>query len=278
MSAAASALYVSQPTVSQAISELEDHYGVRLFERLSRRLYITEAGRKYLDYARHIVALFDEMEGAMMGAPDQFDLHIGATVTVGTCVMNQLLASFQKESAGMRPRVYVDNTRIIEDKLLKSELDIALVEGTIKSDAIVVRPLIRDELILVCPPAHPFCSRKRVSLSDLAGEPFVLREEGSGTRELFEQKMTESGLNVNAVWQSTNTEAITNAVRSGQGLTVVSRMLVERELRDGSLVHVPIAGADFHRDFCLVYHKNKFLSEPLKRLIRLMEEFGDGRG
>ena len=150
MSAAARELYIAQPTVSQVIAEIENEYGIRLFERLSRRLYITREGRQLLDYARHITALFEEMERDLHYASRNRTLRVGATITVGSCVLPALVARFEAENPSDTVEVLVDNTRVIEEKILSSELDFGLVEGDVTEPDLLSRPVLRDELVLIC--------------------------------------------------------------------------------------------------------------------------------
>lgn len=140
MSAAARELYIAQPTVSQVIAEIENEYGIRLFERLSRRLYITREGRQLLDYARHITALFEEMERDLHYASRNRTLRVGATITVGSCVLPALVARFEAENPSDTVEVLVDNTRVIEEKILSSELDFGLVEGDVTEADLLSRP------------------------------------------------------------------------------------------------------------------------------------------
>ncbi|MEL7647563.1 MAG: LysR family transcriptional regulator [Sedimentibacter sp.] len=267
MSLAAEKLYIAQPSVSQAISEIEQHYGIRVFERLSKKLFITEAGENLLKYARHIVSLFEEMEESMLDKSTGPTLKIGATITVGTCVLNDMLNIFKAGSPGVRTQVFVENTGVIEEMILKSDLDIAVVEGTIKSSDIICVPVLPDRLILVCSPFDEFSSLHEVDFAKLHNRDFVLREEGSGTRELFEKAAESRGISINKKWICNNSEAIKNAVMNGEGLTVISERLVKKELECGELHAVKIRDMNLMRDFSLVYHKNKYLSDSLQEFI-----------
>ena len=134
MTQAAKKLFVAQPSVSQTIKELENHYDTRLFERLSKKLYITEEGKQLLNYARHIVSLFDEMEQKMKQSTESSTLKIGASITVGTCVLSELYTRFLSNYPNVDIESVVDNTTVIEDMVLKSELDFGLVEGPIHAN------------------------------------------------------------------------------------------------------------------------------------------------
>ncbi|SHH86226.1 DNA-binding transcriptional regulator, LysR family [Clostridium grantii DSM 8605] len=267
MSLAAENLHISQPTVSQAISELEKYYGIKLFQRLSKKLYITESGEKLLSYARHIVSSFNEMEENIILNSKNITLKIGATITVGTCIINDILKKFQINHPEVKTKVFVENTGVIEDMMLKSRLDIGIVEGKVKSPYIVKIPIIYDELILVSSMDHEFSNLKEINIEQLENSDFILREKGSGTREFFEKALEKSQVTINEKWICNNSEAIKNAVICGQGLTVISKLLIEKELEDKKLHPIIIKDVKFQRNFHIIYHKNKYLSDNIKNFI-----------
>ena len=271
MSLAAKRLYIAQPTVSQAIAEIEADCGARLFERLGKKLYITGEGDRLLRYARPITGLFDEMERAMRNAGRAVCLRVGATMTVGSCVLTPLLDSFEAKHPQVQVQAVVDNTHAIEEMLLDSRLDLALVEGEIHSPDLLVRPVIRDELVLVCPPDHPFARRAGILAEELEGQPFILREEGSGTRARLEEFLKSRDIAIVPKWICYGADPILAAVEGGQGLSVISRRLVECRAAGGRLAIVPVRDAALERAFSLVYHTDKFLSEPLRQLLETVE-------
>ena len=212
MSLAAQKLYLTQPTVSQAVRELEEHYETRLFERLSKRLYITEPGQHLLKMAKAAVHSFDEMELQMQSETKTEHFRIGATVTIGSCMLPGLLEDFQK----LRPQTdtfsYIRNTQAVEEKLLRSELDVGIVEGVIKSPDLVSLPLVDDYLVLACSADHPFASRNTFSPSDLEGLDFVMREYGSGTRALFEDYLRQNHISIHERVEAPFPEAMKHAI------------------------------------------------------------------
>ena len=123
MSAAANRLYLTQPTVSQAIRDLEDHYHVQLFERLHKKLYITQAGQQLLNLALMTVGNFDNLELSMQRLKERIPLRIGSSLTVGTCLMSKVIADMEAESPKLDIYSFVSNTEEIEQRLLRRELD-----------------------------------------------------------------------------------------------------------------------------------------------------------
>jgi DNA-binding transcriptional LysR family regulator len=273
MSAAAEKLYISQPTVSQIISELEKHYGVRLFERYPKRLQLTPAGERLLSYARRVLSEFDHLERRMADSAQRDSLRIGATITVGSCMMSELATLLKSRDHGLDLSVCVENTQKIEQKLLQNQLDAAVVEGTIKSTDLITKPIIRDVLVLVCGNDHPFASRQSVLPEELAGQPFILREPGSGTRELFEHFMQVQQIPITVKWESSSLDSIRQAVIANHGLSVLSSRLIQKQLEAGMLRIVPVEHCVWQRDFYLVYHKNKYLSDPMKTFFSCVEQY-----
>ena len=193
VSAAARECHLAQPTVSQLIKELEEFYAARLFERLSKRLYITEEGRRLLARAKEVEGAYERLEYDMSPDKRRDRLRIGSSVTVGMCLMPSLVRRFGAERPETEIYSYVSNTQTIERMLLGSELDAAVVEGRVRSRDLLSFHCRDDYVALFCSAAHPFAARASVTLGELCREPFVLREKGSGTREIFENFMRDHG-------------------------------------------------------------------------------------
>ncbi|AOT72319.1 LysR family transcriptional regulator [Geosporobacter ferrireducens] len=268
MTAAANTLFMSQPAVSQAISELEAHYDVRLFERLSRKLYLTQAGEKLLGYARHIIRMNRDAEGEMRALSKNGSIRIGASVTIGACVLPKLIRSFKGEITSVAVEVTEGNTAQIEQLIICDKLDLGLVEGEVTLPDIISKPFSEDTLVLICGKNHPFSRRVFIEPQELEGENFILREEGSGTRKTFEDAMSENALTWTSTWTCSNADTIKMAVAEGLGVSVISERAVCREIESGILHSVKINGLFLKRRFKLVYHKNKYLTEAMKCFIR----------
>ena len=158
MHAAAKKLYISQPSVSQAISELEKEYHVQLFERLSQRLYITAAGEKLLAYAYRLLRTYEDMEQLLISQGTYQCLRLGASVSVGTCLIPELAGQLKIRHPDIDLQVTVNNTSRIEQMLLESQLDAGIVEGTIVNPGLLCTRVCEDELLIVAPPNHPLAS------------------------------------------------------------------------------------------------------------------------
>lgn len=275
MSSAAAKFYISQPTVSQTIKELEEHYGVLLFDRISKKLYITEAGKNLLSYAKLVVDQFNQLEDNMFTGFNE-KLRIGATVTVGSCILSSVINQFKEKVPDVDTFSYVNNTKVIEDKLLNSELDVGIVEGQIKNHDLITLPVMKDSLVIVCNKNHRFAGKKRVSIKELEKESFVMREEGSGTRELFEHYMSKHGAKIKVSWEVSCPNAIKKAVMDNNCLAAISERLVEDEIRAGEFYTIICKDHSLERSFLMVYYKNKIFSESMKTLCDILKSFDNG--
>lgn len=267
MTAAAETLFMSQSAVSQAIAELEKHYGVRLFERLSRKLFLTRAGERLLGYARHMLRMNTEIESDMTSLHQNGSLRIGASVTVGAHVLPGMVAEFKRKNPLTRVEVVEDNTAKIEDLIFRDQIDLGLVEGEVAPPDLLCRPFMEDELVLVCSPAHRFAALSEITPEELENEDFIIREQGSGTRRTFEDRMAEHHLAWKAAWTCNNTDTIKNAVAANLGVTVISERAVIREAEAGLLCVRRVKGIAFRRQFKMIRHKNKYLTEAMKRFM-----------
>lgn len=267
MTAAARELYMSQSAVSQAVAEMERHYNVRLFERLSKKLYLTQAGEQLIGYARHIIRMNLDAEQSMRDMSENEVVRVGASVTIGACVLPGLTSGIMRTYPQLSLQVEVGNTEHVKKLLLRDRLDIGLVEGDADSEDLINYPFMRDTLVLICSKSHPFAMRSSIHSQEMQQENFILREAGSGTRKIFEDKMKEKQLHWNCIWTCSNADSIKAAVAEGIGISVISKRYVTREVEAGLLCMVDIDDLAFERDFKVIYHKNKYLTHSMNCFI-----------
>ena len=249
-------------------SELEKYYGVKLFERLSQKIYLTKEGELMLSFSRHILDSFEQMEESMNQAVEKRMLTIGCSVSVGTCLIDGILDEAKQRIPKCQISVIVANSSEIEQEVLTNGVDLGIVEGIIRNRDLIVTPVCEDELVLVCSKEHPLAKEKLVTMEMLQGQDYVSRESGSAERNQFEQLFEEYGLQLNRTFCSTNTEAIKNAVIRGRGIAIFSKRMIKDEVSDGRMVIVPVKDVSVKRNIDLVLHKNKYVSNE----IRIMQE------
>lgn len=266
---AADKLFLAQPTVSLAVRELEDHYGVKLFDRISRKLYITEPGKQFLTYAIHIVSLFEEMENGVQNWNFSGTLRVGASITIGTYLLPEYVSLFYQSHPRVKVHAVIDNSREIEQRVMDNEIDFALIEGIVHNPDIKSHQFMDDEMVLICGNRHELLAFHPLNVEQIKNYDFILREKGSGTRELFDSTMLIHDISIKPVWESISTQAIIKAVAAGHGLSVLPYRLVKADLDNNSVKQISIEGIHFKREFYIIYHKNKFLSQSAEEFIQL---------
>lgn len=273
MRSAAERLHISQPSVSQAIREMEDYYGVQLFERLAQRIYITENGKNLLSYARHVVESFEQFEENAFCEAKKEIIRIGGSVSVGTVLLPKLLKQLKFEQKEAEIQVTVNNTAVIEKMIENNELDIAIVEGIVKNSRLVQKEIMEDELVLVAGKAHPFFNRASIQIEELEGQSFVSRENGSAERNQFEQYLLENQIKMKCTWVCSNTEAIKQAVLNGEGLAILSRMLIKKELKEEQFHVISVEGINIKRIIKMIYYENKYFNSTMQRFAEICKNF-----
>ncbi len=267
---AAEALYMAQPAVSAAIRELEEEYGVRLFDRLSRRFYITEAGKRFYEYASRMASLYSDMEREMRSWSSGGVLRAGCSITAGSRLMPEYVSKFGEQHPEIQVLVSVEPSERLEKRLLRNELDFAIIEGEVHEPGLTGEAYLEDILL---PVAAPGCfSDAPLSQERFRQQKFLLREKGSGTREVFDRATGAAGFSVQPVWESASNTALLHAAAKGLGIAVLSRRLTEDFIRQGRLCPLTVEGLRFSRQFRLVYHQNKYLSPAARDFMELCRQ------
>lgn len=270
---AAEVLHMTQPAVSLAIKELEQYYGVHLFDRIGRRLQITDAGKHFLQYAIHISDLFSDMETGLRDWDSKGVLRIGASITIGSQFLPRYVKAFTEICPGLDVRVTVDQSERLEQKIMANELDCALIEGIAHDPNIVSEAYMEDHLSVICSRDKGWKQGQVVSIEDFQRQRFLLREIGSGTREVFDRVVEQAGIHITPVWEAMSTTALVNAVINGLGIAVLPHRMILPALRKGLVCTVKVEGLSFSRNFHIIYHKDKFLTASAKRFINLCRDF-----
>lgn len=270
---AAETLHMAQPAVSLALKELEQYYGVTLFDRLGRRLWITEAGKRLENYAAHITSLFDDMEMGMRNWDSFGILRVGASITIGSQFLPNYVKAFQERCPGIQVRALIAPADQLEQKLLGNELDFALVEGVSHMPDFHSEEYMEDRLTVVCPADGRFKQGQLISQETFRAQKFLLRERGSGTREVFERVIEAAGFSVDPIWEAMSTTALVNAVINGLGISVLPQRMLAGPLKRGLVVCVRVEGLDFKRKFYLVYHKEKYLTASARAFMELCRSY-----
>ncbi len=269
---AAQRLGMTQPATSLAIRELESHYQTKLFERSGRGIRITEAASHLYPNAARLMSLYTEMDQEMRNWDTVGKLRIGSSISIGSCILPSLMTRFNQKYPELDVYVKVDSSDVIEQQLLENCLDFALIEGNVHSPKIKSEIFLDDELIPVCGRFHPLADATDVSLEELKGEHFLMREPNSGTRELAESNFAVHGFHIEPAWESTSTAALINAVAAGLGISVLPKRMLEKQLRMHQIFSFTIKELDLTRHYYLVYHENKYISPVMNDFFQMTKE------
>lgn len=251
---------MTQPAVSLAISELESYYGVRLFDRISRRLYLSEAGRRFRVYSRSISLTFDDMEKTVREWEEKGVIRIGASISIGSMLLPNYIAKFKRGHHDTEIRVKVDRSDRLEQATLQNELDFALMEGIVHDEALVSEDFMEDSLAVLAS-VEQFSNGTTITPEEFLKMDFLLREHGSGTREVFESTLSALEYPLpEPTWESLSTAALINAACVGLGVAIVPTRMADEKIKHGQVARLFVDGIDFKRKYKIVYHKNKHLT------------------
>jgi LysR family transcriptional regulator, low CO2-responsive transcriptional regulator len=281
---AAEALYLTQPTVSQQVQALERQLGAQLFERLAKEVYLTEAGRTLYAKAIHLLSLANEAEQAVREAAgiSAGKLDLGVGVTLATYVLPELLRRFKMtynvtNNGTVKFDITLGNTETLAQKLLKNEIDLALVGSPMDSHALLeTHSFLEDKLVLIVSPSDPWAleGRSNVNLSELGGRVLLVRERGSALQAFVEQMLDQTHTHLDNFLVMANLEAIKRSVEIGLGAAIVPALSVHREVDAGKLYLLNIEGAQVGRTFIYAHHKDKELTRSAKGFLELVKTYG----
>ena len=281
---AAIAHSISQPAASTRLRSLEGVLGLELLHRSTGGAQLTPAGHAVMQWSSQVL---DDMEALLLATKalrhgGRTQLHVAASMTVAEYLAPQWLAQLAAADPDLHVSLEMANSEQVVELVREHRAALGFVEGSSKLAGLKSQVLLTDDLVLVVAPAHPWARRRTpVSATELAGAPLVLREVGSGTREVLEQWLAREGLDARPVVELGSTTAIKSAVESGAGPTVLSRLATHADVLAGRLVVVPLAGPQLSRSIRVVWLRNETLVPPARRLLARINDViaaSDARG
>jgi len=262
---AAGRLRLSQAATSQALAELENQLQRRLFDRNGRRLAWNAAGRELLPEA---IQVLDRVRDIETGAGDAaVNIRLSASLTVGNYMLPARIARFARRYPGARFQMEIGNTGHVIASVRQFESDAGWIEGLARHPDLRSFPWREDQLVIIAAPSHALAGRK-ADAADLAHARWVLREKGSGTREVFEEAIAGKFRLPDVTAELGGIGAVKRAVMAGAGLSCISRSAVELELRAGQLRLVRAPWLDLRRQITLLLHRQKYLDRGLRAFLR----------
>ena len=254
VSRAAEQLAMSQSAASSALVELERQFDRALFDRIGKSLHLNATGQGLLPLAESLLAQARDVEAYLSGVT-LGPLSIGATLTIGNYLATLIVADYMQAHPGAPVDLQVANTDAIVERLLRFDADLGLIEGVVSHPDLIVEPWMEDELVVFCGPQHPLATLEVVDNASLAGQAWILRERGSGTRSQFDRQIGCQLGRFDLRLELEHTEAIKRAVESGLGVGCLSRLALREAFRRGSLIELATPQFDLRRQFFFARHR-----------------------
>jgi DNA-binding transcriptional LysR family regulator len=273
---AAARLGVTQPAVSQQVRALEQRLGAQLLDRSGRRVEPTEAGLRLYRGAQRLLAMEEQLleelgepEGPLRGT-----LQIGASTGPAAIVLPLLLCEFQRDNPELRVELSVSDTQSVVELVADRRLELGIVGAARRHRSVAFEPFFRDEVILVCPPAHPFAG-KTIDLDDLPKGPLIVMQQGAGVRQMVEDELRKSGRrlrDLEAPLELGLQESVRSAVQAGYGVSFISRRAVESDLAAGTLAEGRVRGLDLAREISIARAAGRAGSSAAQAFVAFARE------
>lgn len=279
-SKAAKLLHISQPAISAQIHSMEDFYGIKLFERNPHGVSLTAAGTVLFEYAKKILEMHEELERKLSTMSDERNqkLVIGATPTVGNHALACGIWTFKDKYPDLKINLEINNPQDIITKIYEKDVDLAIVECPVRSyKGLTVKTVFTDELVAIVPNTADWSGKTSVTFEELMQNRLILREEGSELHYILDEMLRPLSRSYTDLKPATtigNPDAIRAAVGNGHGVSVSLRLTVQKELRHGNILALPIADINPRVEYNLAY-RNDDLSSVAKRFIRFITSPGE---
>lgn len=270
MTAAAKKLYMTQPSVSQTIKELESHYNVVLFERFPKALMPTPSGDVLFEYATNILEMNTELDDLMKQGSSQHILRIGANDTAGSALLDGLVVKYSELNPEEEVHVVINRSALLVEMLKNNDVDVIITDEFRTSPELESRVIGEDSFIFVASPEYgPIPKNHTVDSEFLSNSRLLLREVGCAQRDYLDSFLKKNNVSVNPFWESISYDILLIAALRGRGITLLPRNQVTDFLKDGSLIEITVPGFDSRQSFFLSWPKSKYLSAPIDNFINL---------
>ncbi len=274
---AAETLHMTQPAVTFQIRQLEEQFNTRLFDRTHNRISLTKVGECLFVHTQRILELYEQMEHSVKEMTGDLSgvLLLGASTTIAEYVLPNLLGSFKRQYPEVSIRLRVANTDEIVSMIEDNLIDLGLVEAPVHNKCLAVEPCCTDTLVVITPIQHPLAHRSSINPNELLQYPFLLREEGSGTRDVIVDFLNKSGLSLfdlNIAMELGSSESIKGAVTAGMGISIMSKVAIHKDLQLNLLKEIPL-NPSLERPFSFVHQKQKFRSRTMEELLNFARNY-----
>jgi len=260
---AAEALFLTQPGISKYIKDLEEHYEVRLFDRLGKKVILTQAGEILCRKTEMIFGMIDQIKIELDDLRDlnRGALNIGASITLGVYILPEILGQFRARHPGVDISLDIALNRQVVENILANEVDIGFLGAPVDDERLRIEPFRKDELVLIVPGGDEWALRDTVDSQDLLSRTFICSGQGSGTRDIIEKRLAEAGIVLRNTIELGHTEAVKKAVEAGLGVSILSKLAILREEHLGFIRSLRLSDVDLQRTFFFAYRKDKYISK-----------------
>jgi DNA-binding transcriptional LysR family regulator len=274
-SAAAEALFVTQPAVTKQIQQLQSAHEVKLFNRFGKKMVLTDAGEALYSFADKIFQIETQAEENLRDFQQRKSgrLRIHASESFGAYYLPFIINLFRKKYPKIHIAVNIFTNQQIVENTIRLENDLGFISSPLEHKKLVVSEILEDRLILIAPPSHPFAHKKVLDPWKLEGQSIIMHEKGSASRNIVDEFIRKNNLFVSVTLELSNNEAIKRAVEQGLGLSLISENVVREEIERKKLKPIPLADPTLKRKFYLIYHKDKYLSQPFQMFAHLVNQW-----
>ena len=274
-SAAAEALFISQPAVTKGIQKLHDHYEIKFINRFGKKMALTDAGEVLYRFAEKIFEIETQAEESIRDFQQQKRGHIRilANDSFGEYYLPSIIIPFNKSNRQIKVSVNILPTDQIVANTTSLNNDIGFISYRVENEKLTVKKILEDRLIIIVASDNPLRETKMIEPNDLEGKSMVMHEVGASPRKAFNKYIRRNGVSVVIAMELSGQRAILEAVENGIGIGLMPKKVASEKIRTGKLIGIPISDQSLKRKFYMIYHKDKYFSDPFQSLIKKVNQW-----
>lgn len=267
MSNTAKNLEISQPTVSHAISQIESEYNVKLFDRISKKLYITDVGLRLYDFALNILEQFQDTVIFLQGSSTAHNINLGVSSNFSSQFLLEIIDEYEKKKEDTSIRVYVDSREEILKKLNAGIINLAIIDGDAGVEKNIAEPFYEDEIYIISAGDSELKGKKELDAEDLRNRKFVLGDLDDSTKKILLNYLRETNIPIDIKYICQNKDMVLNIVKSSDAISLGA----ESSFEDNEIIKHRIKDLKINRTYYMVYHKEAFLKKNLKNFVQFIK-------
>ena len=272
LSAAAELLFITQPAVTKSIQRLQEHYELKFIDYVGRKLVLTDAGQALYKIAENIFEMENYAEESIKDFKERKRGHIRilASESFGDYYLPEVVIPFCKAHPLVQVSMNILPTDLVVENTAGLKCDVGFISYAVRHEKLTVREVLEDELVIITSKRHPLKGKRVLRPNDLEGQSMIMHEEGSAPRRAIDDFLQRHGITIKIPMELTSNRAIKRAVEHGLGMALVSRKVAQEEIEQRRLVALSLADSTMKRKFFLIHHKDKYISESLRRLMDMV--------